>query len=450
MNEYEIAIVLGLLFGIPALILAFATWSRRYKLEHQKYNPKTDDVIRASLAEFQYFQALSKPAQIQFIKRIRFIASDKEFVGKKGLEVTDDMRVKISAAIVQITFGLDEYKLLNFNKIFIYPDIFYSSLVKNNVKGLTGRGAISISWPDFVDGYADPNDNYNLGLHEVAHALHLSTTSKSGDLEIFGEYFEYWRTESNDSFEALKQGESTFLRTYGATNFHEFFAVCIEHFFESPNEFKLQEPILYERTVLLLSQDPLEDRNDYRPNISPNVRKKLKELFGARAKRFQRKSLDVKLIFLGVFVGTFLLNILTEQMAFNYIDKTIALAFLALPPLALFRWFKERGYFEYFLIYAFFSLFGFAMNFMAILLTLNQILPAQHTIETHKVVGFEYFDSHNHVVLENDAYGAYPYLREFAKTSQGVPSNITFDVRKGFLQIPELSIRLIEYEPEFD
>jgi hypothetical protein len=58
-------------------------------------------------------------------------------------------------------------------------------------------------------------------------------------------------------FERMKAGETTLLDPYAATNYQEFWAVCVETFFERASSFKNQLPELYDSLCTLLNQDPL-------------------------------------------------------------------------------------------------------------------------------------------------------------------------------------------------
>jgi len=48
------------------------------------------------------------------------------------------------------------------------------------------------------------------------------------------------------------------LGSYAATNYQEFWAVCVENFFERPSTFKIQLPELYDAICKLLNQDMLK------------------------------------------------------------------------------------------------------------------------------------------------------------------------------------------------
>ena len=61
--------------------------------------------------------------------------------------------------------------------------------------------------------------------------------------------------------EAIRRGENNFLKSYGGINMTEMFAVCVEAFFEQPEEFQKELPKIYNTMVVLLNQDPLTYRN---------------------------------------------------------------------------------------------------------------------------------------------------------------------------------------------
>jgi MtfA peptidase len=428
----------------PVLYWLITNAIHQRRLEHAKYMSKTDDVIIPFLNEISYFTALSPDGRIRFIQRVRFLASNIKFIGRNKLDVTDEMRVKISAALVQISFGYKHYKLFDFNKVNIYPEAFYSGSIKRNVKGLTGRWSVSISWRDFKHGYEVPNDNYNLGLHEMAHALHISSSPKNERVSVFKDHFKHWLEHSAVDFENLqKDRNSSFLRSYGATNSHEFFAVCIEHFFESPSEFKIALPKLYRRTVVLLNQDPLEDRNDYKPNLSAVEQEELKEAFGSHPYKLRHVNMDVTYIMIGLFMAFIVINTITEEAVLNYLDKIIAVLLLSLPAFLLYPRFKREKRFNHLLTFSLFAIFGIGANLFALLLIGNYLLPAKLHMEEHKIINISYIDEGVVFGLEEDVYSRYRDVRTFKTRFKNKPQRIQYTFRKGILGISEVLSRKV-------
>lgn len=201
---------------------------------------------------FSYFRLLNSDEQKRFVSRLRFIRDSKEFIGR-GLQVTEEMEVLISAALTQLTFGLQEFELENLESIHITPESFYSRLVGRQVKGLTfTSGRMMLSWADFVEGYRIDNDKVNLALHEMAHALMLD---EEAYMEI-EDRFEQWETAALQELRDNRAtGNLSFLRDYAFSNKDELWACCVECFFEAPVDFKKLLPNMYAKMCTVLKQD---------------------------------------------------------------------------------------------------------------------------------------------------------------------------------------------------
>jgi hypothetical protein len=164
------------------------------------------------------------------------------------------MKVLIAASAVQVTLGLTTWDLSYFNQILIYPDEYINPNTNKPHKGETNLGGfMCFSWPDFVNGYKNPIDKINLGLHEFGHALRFNGI-KGNDTDYFFEnYFPRWTACASKEFYRMQNNVSIF-RKYGSVNINEFFSVAIETFFEAPQEFKSNFPELFKQTAILLNQ----------------------------------------------------------------------------------------------------------------------------------------------------------------------------------------------------
>lgn len=123
-----------------------------------------DQMIRAHIP---YYLSLSDQARKRFIHRVLVLYHDLRIEGREDFEVTDEVRVLVCACLTQLTFGFSEPGLPFVKGVLVFPDIFYSRLARNWVKGLAmNNGVVFLSWPDFIKGYEHSSDTYNLGLHE--------------------------------------------------------------------------------------------------------------------------------------------------------------------------------------------------------------------------------------------------------------------------------------------
>ena len=138
------------------------------------------------LKYFPYYQRLSPENRSLFEKKLVRFLYRKRFIPRNVDEVTIEAKVLISASAVQLTFGLPDIYLRHFHTILVYPNDYYSSITKRYHKGEVNPlfGIIVLSWQSFVDGYIYPNDSFNVGLHEMAHALRLENIVRNEEYQL--------------------------------------------------------------------------------------------------------------------------------------------------------------------------------------------------------------------------------------------------------------------------
>lgn len=209
---------------------------------------------------YLYYNRLPWRYRRKFEMRVLRFIINKRFVPRQMEEVTEEMKVLIAATAVQLTFGFKEVYLRHFHYILVYPDQFYSTTNEAYHLGEVNPkyGVIALSWKAFVQGYKNPTDGYNLGLHEMAHALELENNIPNEEYRFLNDaYFQKWREAGEAELEKIQRGEGKFWRKYAGTDKDEFFAVCVEYFFEKSLEFREQLPELYKIMTRLLQQDPI-------------------------------------------------------------------------------------------------------------------------------------------------------------------------------------------------
>ncbi len=377
-----------------------------------------------------YFKNLSSGSQEIFVSRVFHFMESKDFIGREGLVVTDEIRVLISASAVQLTFGLKDYTIAHLHTINVFPRVFFSKFYNTSFKGLnTQNGVLSLSWDDFKEGYANETDKLNLGLHELAHALNIDADEDGNDDGHFSSYFEKWTNIAQNDFIDLKEGRVTFLRSYGGTNMHEFFAVCIEHFFEAAVEFKKQLPHLYNFLTLMLNQDPTNDTGDYRLRADAekenNEQSKKSESalthiivsnssFNAQTgeaiirpssfEYFIRKKgiyIAMASTFIGLFAGIPLLIWFWSCTVIS-IGGILILLFLC-GSLGLIQWKYVKNHME--LEYHQFSMYsfaGFGMCLINIIFCLNTLIHISSKTKTYEVISLEATSQGIDVVLSGE------------------------------------------------
>ena len=200
------------------------------------------------LINSSFYSGLSTFNKKYFEHRVIDFIESYEFVGRQNVTVTRQMKLLIAATAIKLTFGYSSYLFSQIDTIIVYPKDYFSLFGNRRHKGETNPKyrAVVFSWKDFEEGIKIEDDNLNLGLHEFTHAMQLSfLTNDNKDSRHFRKYYSKLLTFLKDKEEQKNLISKNYLRTYAFENEYEFLAVLIEHYFETPNEFKEKLPQIY-------------------------------------------------------------------------------------------------------------------------------------------------------------------------------------------------------------
>lgn len=256
----ELIFIIIFFVGIASVVLSrlYVYVEQVYALKH--YRPffrnviilkKDIDDAQITLLEkeFSFYKNLNKRDKAIFRHRLATFLKQKKFIGREGLVPTDEMKVLIAATAIMLTFGFRNYLIELIDIIVIYPKAYYSQINNTYHKGEINPQlkTMVFSWEDFKKGYHIGDDNLNLGIHEFGHAIHLNAFSSSDVSSlIFNQGFRNL-TNFLQHHKIVRQDliASKYFRSYAYTNHYEFFAVLLENFIETPEDFKSQFPRLY-------------------------------------------------------------------------------------------------------------------------------------------------------------------------------------------------------------
>jgi len=212
-----------------------------------------------------YFNQLNESNKQKFLNRVYNFKKVKSF-HFHGLESQDEIMILVSAASIQISFGLKNYLLSFFKEVYILSDAYQALEGKELYIGHVSPTGIYISWKHFVQGFADYSDGVNVALHEMAHALYHENFIKETGIDWdFRKDFDKLPAVFGPIMTQVIVQRKSYLRGYAFTNFQEFWAVSVEYFFENSQGLKDNLPQLYTILCDTLNQDPL------RPNEFPAV-----------------------------------------------------------------------------------------------------------------------------------------------------------------------------------
>ena len=406
---------------------------------------------------FPYYGSLSQAGKKKFYERLIEFIRSKKFYGKEGLDITEEMLILVGASAIQLTFGLKRYLIAHFKTIIMFPSTFHFRLLNQDLKGATSpRGTLYLSWESFQHGYENVEDKRNLGLHEMAHALKINILQGTRFDQAFASYFNDWEKIGNKEFQQIKRGQPSFLRKYGGTNRMEFFAVCVEHFFEAPEKFQEELPDVYNHLCVLLNQNPMNIRGDY------ELTSGFIKMANLKRRRFPLPE-KIKLNFanrgwhwsysLGIFGSIFGLPIAMGFYDHTFIGDTDVIYAIGgaalLAGIVQFKSLVVRNVWNIF-IYPFYLVFGCAPLICGVLLMYNYFGGKEiHYSEEYTISSFTRIERQITYHLEHEKYSDFERLRTFEREYLGSiePGEVKlkFTFRKGALGYPILEDRSFVY-----
>jgi MtfA peptidase len=227
---------------------------------------KDDEVIGDSIFNsysvvigslFTYFNEMPEEQKRRFVNRVHHFKSSKKF-HFIGLENNEDIATLVSSSAVQVTFGLKNYHLSHFKDIYVLADAYHMEDDEELYIGHVAPEGIYLSWKHFMHGYSHKNDNINVAVHEMAHALlYNNFFAQYGMDSHFRLNYEKFSNSTGPILADVITNRRSYLRSYAFSNLHEFWAVSAEAFFENPQGLKENMPELYEALCGVLNQDPI-------------------------------------------------------------------------------------------------------------------------------------------------------------------------------------------------
>lgn len=244
------------------MIFGIMRWLKRRRLSRMPFPPEWIPILEEKAP---FYPKLSDTEQRRLRELLKVFAQEKYFISGGGMEITDEVRVVISACAVRLILNLDLSYYNDLTEIIVYPYVYRRP--GSNDEGLgeaSHWGTIVLSWPVVVRGIADPKDGHDTALHEFAHILDHGDGVFDGTpaLRSFSHYRPWALVMSKHYLKLRKRNkeERKVLRMYGATNEAEFFAVATEAYFEKPVQMKKRTPDLYEEMQRFYGGDPAEEQ----------------------------------------------------------------------------------------------------------------------------------------------------------------------------------------------
>lgn len=246
---------------------------RRKKLIQKPFPLVWESIIHRNVAHYCILDNIER-THLRALSQV-FIA-EKYWEGCGGLEITDEIRVTISAQACLLLLGLPHNYYHNVHTVLVYPSTvvpprrklgFFEIALEpmEDTHPIMGQafqqGPVIIVWDAALHGGRHPELGYNIVYHEFAHKLDMLDGAADGTppLRNRAEYRDWARTCSREYLRLrhdAEYGKQSFLNAYGATSEAEFFAVATEQFFDQPLLMIKNAPDLYRVLKEYYRQDP--------------------------------------------------------------------------------------------------------------------------------------------------------------------------------------------------
>ena len=262
-----IGIIITTIFARPFFIN-----SRRNRIKHHPFPPLWSSIIENNLPILLY---LSPDERKRLKGHIQVFLTEKQFIGCRGLQVTEEMKLIIAAVACLLLLNERAQYFPKLRSILIYPSAYIVTetisegkyvFTERNVARLGEawlKDQLVLSWEQVKQDTVNWQDGLNVILHEFAHQLDQEDGRADG-VPILSSNSDYliWSQVMSQASEQLcedvAQGRNTVINSYGGTNPAEFFAVVTETFFEKPHQLLSHHASVYQQMQMYYKLDPAQ------------------------------------------------------------------------------------------------------------------------------------------------------------------------------------------------
>lgn len=263
----------------------FSRWFGAQRRERALRKYAIDDALwQRTLDALPFFGHLAPADLVRLRECASLFIAQKEFSTAHELELTDAMIVSIAAqaCLPVLNLSLDLYR--GWVGVIVYPGEFVIRKTVEDEDGVVHEvehdasgeawegGPVVLSWEDAQ--MTDGADAYNVVIHEFAHKIDMLNGEADGHPPLFRRWHapldaEGWADVFDHAYDhfcaqvdavperRFRQFErDSLIDPYAADHPSEFFAVCSEALFVTPQAFEAAYPELYRLLARYYRQDP--------------------------------------------------------------------------------------------------------------------------------------------------------------------------------------------------
>lgn len=245
------------------------------RLRNATAPPALSDAQRETLTQRLPFLARLAPERLDRLHGLvaRFLG-EKTITPLQGLELDDDQRLQLAglACLPLLEFGAEG--LHGWRQVLVYPGAFRvqrrhhdedTGVVDEWVDELSGeawdQGPLVLSWDDIQAELAEPEDGYQLVVHEMAHKIDILDGAMDGTPPLPADWQREWARDFQAAYEAfcrrVDDGEDTPIDPYAAEAPEEFFAVASEYHFSAPALLAQEMPAVARHLQRFYGESPI-------------------------------------------------------------------------------------------------------------------------------------------------------------------------------------------------
>ncbi len=245
---------------------------RRKKILKNPFPHNWREIMQEKVVHFQY---LDSDERVRLEQLVQIFIAEKYFEGCGGLELTDEIKVVISAQACLLVLGLPPFQYLQLESVLVYPttvslppsrlSVFAGApMIVPDQQAILGQaslgGPVILVWDAVQRGARHPEQGHNVVYHEFAHILDMRDGTADGTPQLHSrKLYQKWVEICSKEFfrlkKEVKKGRKTFLAPYGAVHEAEFFAVATELFFDRPLRMARDHADLYQVLSAYYRQD---------------------------------------------------------------------------------------------------------------------------------------------------------------------------------------------------
>ena len=244
---------------------------RRRKLLAEPFPVRWAAFLERNVGHYPHLPPGSQ-ARLRDITRI--LIAEKEWLGRGGVFVTEEMKVTIAAQAALPLLGTDRRYYPSVRDVIVFPTEFHTPraedgweddfLSDTSLAGIAvDRGPVLLAWDQVLSEGRNPGAGHNVVVHEFAHQLDFLEGLAGGAPDLGDPALETrWRYVMAVAFEDHRRAiranvPDTFFTPHAADNEMEFFADASEVFYCRPAALKEQHAEIYGLLAAYYRVDPV-------------------------------------------------------------------------------------------------------------------------------------------------------------------------------------------------